>query len=92
MADASQVELKWTDPDEAGLIKYLCEEKQFTEERVKKAIERLKATKGKGAQNRIESFFGPATTHHSSKRKEVPKPGAKGKGKPGSSGLKKMKK
>ncbi len=35
---AEQVDLKWTDPDEEGLLKYLVEEKQFNEERVKKGL------------------------------------------------------
>ena len=52
MADAHAVELKWRDPDEEGLLKYLVEEKNFSEDRIKKAIVRLKATKGKGAHDR----------------------------------------
>lgn len=59
--DPDTVQLKWTDPDVPGLLKYLVEEKQFGEERIQNAIKRLQACKGKNSQNRLESFFGPAT-------------------------------
>jgi flap endonuclease-1 len=56
------------------------EEKQFAEERVAKAIERLKKCKGKQTQNRLEDFFGKATVVPSQKRKQPePKKGGKGK-------------
>eukprot|EP00316_Scyphosphaera_apsteinii_P016139 CAMPEP_0119312008 /NCGR_PEP_ID=MMETSP1333-20130426/24713_1 /TAXON_ID=418940 /ORGANISM="Scyphosphaera apsteinii, Strain RCC1455" /LENGTH=386 /DNA_ID=CAMNT_0007316543 /DNA_START=33 /DNA_END=1193 /DNA_ORIENTATION=- len=61
VVDTSTIELKWIEPDVPGLLKYLVEEKQFAEERVQSAIKRLQACKGKNSQNRLESFFGPAT-------------------------------
>jgi flap endonuclease-1 len=88
-ATAPECEFKWTDPDEAGLLKYLCEEKQFNEERVKSGIERIKKCKGKNSQVRLESFFGaPVITSHA-KKKEPEKGKGKGKGKAGPSGIKK---
>jgi len=42
VAPADDIDLKWTDPDEDGLIEYLVKEKQFNEERVRKGIEKLK--------------------------------------------------
>lgn len=78
VVDAATTELKWSDPDVEGLKKFLVEEKQFAEERVNKAIERLHKCKGKGNQGRLESFFGATTTHSSTFKKPVP---AKGKGK-----------
>lgn len=58
--------------------RYLVDEKQFAEERVAKAIERLKKCKGKQAQNRLEDFFGKATVIPAQKRKQPEKKGAKG--------------
>lgn len=29
VVDCSTVELKWTEPDEEGLIQFMCNEKQF---------------------------------------------------------------
>ena len=56
---------KWTDPDEDGLIKFLVKEKQFNEDRVRSIIARIKKAKGKSKQNRLEAFFGAATSHKS---------------------------
>ena len=52
------LDLKWGDVDVEGLKKFLVEEKQFAEERVNKAIERLQKCKGKNSQMRLDSFFG----------------------------------
>jgi len=57
----AELKLEWKEPDEAGLIQFLVNEKGFNIDRVKKGIERLKKAKGKGTQQRMESFFGPVT-------------------------------
>jgi len=57
----AELKLDWKDPDEPGLIQFLVNEKGFNIDRVKKGIERLKKAKGKGTQQRMESFFGPVT-------------------------------
>jgi len=80
VTDPGTCELKWTEPDAEGLRKYLIEEKQFGEDRVNKAIERLQKCKGKNSQVRLENFFG-APKMHSSTKVPTPKTGAKGKGK-----------
>ena len=79
IADPETTELKWTDVDAPGLKAFLIEEKQFAEDRVLKAIERLQKCKGKNSQGRLESFFGAPTVHSSTKSKSVLD--AKGKGK-----------
>eukprot|EP00232_Nephroselmis_pyriformis_P024207 CAMPEP_0182873408 /NCGR_PEP_ID=MMETSP0034_2-20130328/12310_1 /TAXON_ID=156128 /ORGANISM="Nephroselmis pyriformis, Strain CCMP717" /LENGTH=389 /DNA_ID=CAMNT_0025006053 /DNA_START=18 /DNA_END=1187 /DNA_ORIENTATION=- len=71
-------EFKWENPDEEGIVAFLCGEKAFNEERVKSGIAKLKASKSKASQGRLESFFGAAVSKPSTlKRKEEPK---KGKG------------
>ena len=75
-----ETDFKWADCDVDGLKKYLVDEKQFAEERVLKAIERLQKCKSKSSQNRLESFFGPSTIV-SHKKKEVAPAKGKGKGK-----------
>lgn len=42
--------LKWGDCDEEGLVSYLVGEKNFSEERVRSAIRKLNANKGKSSQ------------------------------------------
>jgi len=90
--DPESIELKWNEVDAEGLRKYLVEEKQFSEERINKAIERLQKCKGKNSQVRLESFFGPSTVIPSSK-KLAAKTLGKSKGKQtGGSAAKKQKK
>merc|ERR1712241_55492 len=45
--DGSGFDLKFTDPDEEGLVKFLCEEKNFSEERVRGGIKKILASKSK---------------------------------------------
>ena len=51
--------IEWKNPDETGLMTFLCDEKEFGEERIKKAIERMvvgsKKQKGKVS---LEKWFG----------------------------------
>ncbi|XP_078446864.1 5'-3' exonuclease family protein isoform X2 [Wolffia australiana] len=70
-APDEQSELKWTPPDEEGLIKFLVEENGFNRDRVTKAIEKIRAAKDKSSQGRLESFFKPsASASPPIKRKE----------------------
>ena len=39
--------LKWADVDEEGLVKFLVGEKNFSEDRVRKTVAKIKAAKGK---------------------------------------------
>jgi len=57
VADVSSLELKWTAPDEEGLMKFLVEEKGFNPERVQRGIERLKKARQAGTQQRLENYF-----------------------------------
>ncbi|XP_010240833.1 PREDICTED: flap endonuclease 1 isoform X3 [Nelumbo nucifera] len=71
-ADGEQLELKWTPPDEEGLINFLVNENGFNNDRVTKAIEKIKAAKNKSSQGRLESFFKPVvSTSVPLKRKET---------------------
>lgn len=65
-------ELKWSPPDEEGLINFLVNENGFNNDRVTKAIEKIKAAKNKSSQGRLESFFKPvASASVPLKRKET---------------------
>ncbi|KAM0843553.1 hypothetical protein ACQ4PT_057595 [Festuca glaucescens] len=65
-------ELKWTAPDEEGLINFLVKESGFNQDRVTKAIEKIKSAKNKSSQGRLESFFKPTvSTSVPLKRKET---------------------
>ncbi|WP_297487340.1 flap endonuclease-1 [Thermococcus sp.] len=51
-------ELRWREPDEEGILKFLCDEHDFSEERVKNGLERLKKAVKAGRQRTLESWFG----------------------------------
>eukprot|EP00697_Spironema_sp_BW2_P014538 gnl/Spiro4/4984_TR2485_c0_g1_i1.p1 gnl/Spiro4/4984_TR2485_c0_g1~~gnl/Spiro4/4984_TR2485_c0_g1_i1.p1 ORF type:complete len:397 (+),score=74.44 gnl/Spiro4/4984_TR2485_c0_g1_i1:39-1229(+) len=57
--DPNSIELRWTAPDEDGLIQFLVNEKGFNIDRVRTGIAKLRATQGKASQSRLEQFFGP---------------------------------
>lgn len=54
---AEEINLKWSPPNEEELVKYLCGEKLFNEERVKNGIQRLKRGLKSGTQVRLDGFF-----------------------------------
>eukprot|EP00262_Sarcandra_glabra_P005830 TRINITY_DN17704_c1_g3_i1.p1 TRINITY_DN17704_c1_g3~~TRINITY_DN17704_c1_g3_i1.p1 ORF type:complete len:383 (+),score=69.69 TRINITY_DN17704_c1_g3_i1:76-1224(+) len=77
-ASDGQLDIKWTAPDEVGLITFLVNENGFNNDRVTKAIEKIKAAKNKSSQGRLESFFKPAVSVSVPlKRKEIPEKAAK---------------
>lgn len=49
-------EIKWSKPDSEKLIKFLCEENDFSVDRVEKASERLKAASG-ARQKTLDQWF-----------------------------------
>jgi flap endonuclease-1 len=51
--------VEWKEPDEAGLTDFLCREKEFGEERIKKALERMAAgSKKQKGKTSLEKWFG----------------------------------
>ncbi|XP_056165153.1 flap endonuclease 1-like [Syzygium oleosum] len=55
-----QPEIKWTAPNDEGLMSFLVNENGFNIDRVTKTIEKIKAAKDESSQGRLESFFKPA--------------------------------
>uniref|UniRef100_A0AC34Q1C7 Flap endonuclease 1 n=1 Tax=Panagrolaimus sp. JU765 TaxID=591449 RepID=A0AC34Q1C7_9BILA len=53
----SDIELKWSEPNEEGIIEFLCKEKGFNEDRVKSALQRLHKGRKNATQVRIDTFF-----------------------------------
>jgi flap endonuclease-1 len=51
--------LDWKEPNEQGLLEFLCSEKEFGEERIKKSIERMTAgSKKQKGKVSLEKWFG----------------------------------
>ncbi|KAH3899828.1 probable Flap endonuclease 1 [Saccharomycodes ludwigii] len=57
VVDGNDITLKWNPPKEAELIKFLCEEKGFAEDRVRSGIKRLQKGLKTGVQGRLDGFF-----------------------------------
>jgi len=57
VTDPKDITLRWTDPDEQGLVDFLVGEKGFNEERVRNGIAKLKKAKSTAVQGRLDSFF-----------------------------------
>ena len=48
-------ELKWREPDTEGIVEFMCKERDFSEDRVRKAVEKLWS--GRGEQTSLEAWF-----------------------------------
>lgn len=71
---ASEVSIKWKEPNLEGLIQFMVNEKGFSEDRIKNGVEKLKKGLKSGVQGRLDGFFKVVP-----KRKaEEPKAKAKG--------------
>ncbi|XP_049880384.1 flap endonuclease 1-like [Pectinophora gossypiella] len=73
VADAKDIELKWTDPDEEGLVKFLCGDKQFNEERVRNGAKKLMKARTGTTQGRLDGFFTVKTTPNPKRKAEEDK-------------------
>jgi flap endonuclease-1 len=57
VAPVDDFNLSFTEPNEEGLVEFLCKNKGFQEERVRSGIAKVKAARQKGTQTRITNFF-----------------------------------
>jgi flap endonuclease-1 len=58
-ADHPDCDFKWESPDVTGLVKFLVEEKGFSEDRVRAGAARLQKNVKSSQQSRLEGFFKP---------------------------------
>lgn len=57
IVNPEEIELKWTPPDIDGLVAFLVGEKGFSEQKVRKAAEKLTKKNTAKPQGRLDSFF-----------------------------------
>ncbi|CAH8870285.1 unnamed protein product [Trichobilharzia szidati] len=57
VTDPSTIELKWNEPNEEGLVEFLCHKHGFNEERIRNGARKLLKAKNTTTQGRIDSFF-----------------------------------
>ncbi|KPU62718.1 flap endonuclease-1 [Thermococcus sp. EP1] len=53
----NEYKLEWKMPDEEGVLRFLCDEHDFSEERVKNGLERLKKAIKAGRQFTLDAWF-----------------------------------
>eukprot|EP00180_Rhodochaete_pulchella_P000521 Plantae.Rhodophyta-Rhodochaete_pulchella.ctg1372.p1 GENE.Plantae.Rhodophyta-Rhodochaete_pulchella.ctg1372~~Plantae.Rhodophyta-Rhodochaete_pulchella.ctg1372.p1 ORF type:complete len:379 (-),score=71.65 Plantae.Rhodophyta-Rhodochaete_pulchella.ctg1372:590-1621(-) len=70
---STDLELKWTEPDQEGLIQFMVHENSFKDENIRNGIKRILASKGKANQGRLDTFFSIAAAG-ATKRKSQGKP------------------
>ncbi|TIB72591.1 PIN domain-like protein [Wallemia mellicola] len=75
---ADEVELNWEHPDVDGLVQFLCHEKGFAEDRVRKGADRLIKMLNTKQQGRLDSFFSVIPKANDDKKTD--KKGSKRKG------------
>lgn len=83
--DPSELEFKWREPDVDGLVKFLCGDRQFNEERVRSGAEKIKKTLKTATQGRLDGFFKvlPSATPPVKRKVEIKKESANKKAKSG---------
>ncbi|XP_055534847.1 flap endonuclease 1 [Wyeomyia smithii] len=74
-----KIELKWSEPDEEGLVKFLCGDRQFNEDRIRAGAKKILKTKSTATQGRLDSFFKvlPSTPTQKRKPEEKKTPASK---------------
>ncbi|XP_033333125.1 flap structure-specific endonuclease 1 [Megalopta genalis] len=88
VTDPDKIDLKWSEPDEEGLVKYLCGDKQFNEDRVRSGAKKLHKARNTSTQGRLDTFFKvlPNSNPSLAKRKAEETKGAAKKAKKGATG------
>ncbi|KAI9219763.1 flap structure-specific endonuclease 1-like protein [Blastocladiella britannica] len=51
------LDVKWVDPDEEGLVDFMVKEKGFNEDRIRNGVAKLRKSKSGGVQGRLDNFF-----------------------------------
>ncbi len=57
MLKGEELDLKWEPPKTQELVDFLCKDKGFSEERVRKGAEKLSKALGQKQQGRLDGFF-----------------------------------
>ncbi|CAO1421567.1 unnamed protein product [Diamesa hyperborea] len=73
--DPDTIDLKWSEPDEEGLVKFLCGDRQFNEDRVRSGAKKILKSKTTATQGRLDSFFKVLPSTNPVKRKPDEKKG-----------------
>jgi flap endonuclease-1 len=78
VTDGNTLDLVWSPPDEEGIIKFMCVEKGFAEDRMRNGIKKILKSRSTGTQVRLDSFF-KVTSTTPKRKNEDPKDSANAK-------------
>ena len=81
--DGKDVDLKWEEPDETALIKFMCEDNGFSEDRIRNGTKKLTKARNTSTQGRLDSFFKVVSTSSTKRKGSEDKGSAKKKAKTG---------
>ncbi|KHN74431.1 Flap endonuclease 1 [Toxocara canis] len=56
------INFQWGKPDVEEIVKFLCGEKNFNEERIRTSLQKMEKGRQSGQQGRIDSFFAVTST------------------------------
>ncbi|XP_037953942.1 flap endonuclease 1-like [Teleopsis dalmanni] len=79
VADPDNIDLKWTDPDEDALVKFLCGDRQFSEERVRGGVKKILKSRNTQTQGRLDGFFKVLSTTTAKRKPDEDKKSASAK-------------
>ncbi|XP_057656698.1 flap endonuclease 1 [Diorhabda carinulata] len=81
VSEVPETELKWSEPNEEKLIKFLCGDKNFSEDRVRNGCKKLMKARGNSTQSRLDGFFTVLSTTPAKRKVEDKKntPNKRGK-------------
>nr|CDS32938.1 flap endonuclease 1 [Hymenolepis microstoma] len=57
ITDPETIELKWTEPDEVGIVEFMCVKNGFNEERIRNGVKKIQKSRTVSTQGRIDNFF-----------------------------------
>lgn len=77
ISDGNKIELKWSAPDEEGLVKFLCGDKGFSEDRVRNGVKKLTKARQGSTQGRLDGFFTALPTVSAKRKSEENGPAKK---------------
>ncbi|XP_022344377.2 flap endonuclease 1-like [Crassostrea virginica] len=83
VTDPEELDLKWAEPDEEGLVTFMVNQKNFSEDRIRNGIKKLLKAKQGTTQGRLDSFFSVVSTSSTKRKQEEQKGSAKKKAKGG---------
>jgi flap endonuclease-1 len=91
VADVTNLELKWNEPNEEALVEYMCKEKGFAEDRMRNGVKKILKSRTTGTQVRLDSFFTITSTTPNKRKTDDAKENEKKKPKKGAAVYKKVK-